>query len=84
MLKSSNLVLKKSENLHELHILVYYVVKKISNDFEKVMMHITTKAYLSHTCHCHLARDLHPYVGCAVPVAQNHLKIFWDFFESKL
>jgi hypothetical protein len=39
-------------------------------------MHITTKAYLSHTRHCHLARDLHPYVRCVVPVARNHLKFF--------
>jgi hypothetical protein len=56
--------------------MVYYVVKKISKDYEKLMMHITTKVYLSHTCHCHLARDLDPYVGCAVLFAQNHLKFF--------
>jgi hypothetical protein len=83
MLKSSNLV-KKSEILHQLHLLVYYVVKKISSDSEKVVMHVTTKAYLSHTRHCHLARDLHPYVRCVVPVAQNHLKLFWDAYGSKL
>jgi hypothetical protein len=50
--------------------------KKVSSDSEKVMMHIATKAYLSHTCHCQLARDPHPYVGCVVPVAQNHLNFF--------
>jgi hypothetical protein len=75
---------KKSENLHEIHLLVYHVVKKVSNDSEKVMMHIATKAYLSHTCHCHLARDPHPYVGCVVPVTWNHLKILWDSYGSKL
>jgi hypothetical protein len=83
MLRSSNLV-KKSEKLHELHLLVYYVVKKISNDSKKVVMHVTTKAYVSHTCHCHLARDLHSYVRCVVPVARNHLKLFWDAYGSKL
>jgi hypothetical protein len=65
-------------------LLVYCVVKKVLSDFEKVKMHIATKAYLSHTCHCHLARDLHPYVGFVVPVARNHLKFFWDSFASKL
>jgi hypothetical protein len=30
---------KKPENLHELLILVYYVVKRVSSDSKKVMMH---------------------------------------------
>jgi hypothetical protein len=76
MLKSSNIV-KKSENLHELHLLVYYVVKKISSDSKKVVMHVTTKAYVSHTRHCHLARDLHSYVRCVIRVARIHLKLFF-------
>jgi hypothetical protein len=46
-----------------------------------VMMHIATKAYLSHTCHCHLARDLHPYVGCVVPVTRNHLNFFGSLMD---
>jgi hypothetical protein len=70
------MLLKKSENLHELLLLVYYVVKKVSSDSEKMAMHITTKAYISHTWHCHLARDVHPYVRCIVPVTRNHLKLF--------
>jgi hypothetical protein len=47
------------------------------------IMHIATKAYVSHTCHRHLARNLHHYVGCVVPVARNHLKLFWDSYGSR-
>jgi hypothetical protein len=52
-----------------LYLLVYYVVKKISSDSEKVVMHFPTEAYMSHTCHCESARDVHPYVGRVVQVA---------------
>jgi hypothetical protein len=55
-----------------------YVVKNVSSDSEKVLMHSTTKACMSHTCDCHLARDVHPYVRCIAPVTRNHLKLFWD------
>jgi hypothetical protein len=62
-------LLKKSEILLELLLLGQYVVKKVSSDFEKVMMHFPTKAYMSHTCHCESPRDVHPYVGRVVQVA---------------
>jgi hypothetical protein len=55
---------------------VYFVVKKVLCDSKKVMMHIATKAYMTHTCHCHLARDVHPYVGCV----EQLLEIIWNFF----
>jgi hypothetical protein len=49
--------------------LVRYVVKKVSSDSEKVMMHFPTEAYTSHTGHCESPRDVHPYVGRVVQVA---------------
>jgi hypothetical protein len=55
--------------LLELLLLVRYVVKKVSSDSEKVMMHFPTEAYMSHTCQCESPRDVHPYVGCLVQVA---------------
>jgi hypothetical protein len=55
--------------LLELHLLVRYVVKKVSSDSEKVMMHFPTEAYMSHTCHCESPRDDHPSVGRVVQVA---------------
>jgi hypothetical protein len=58
--------------------LVRYVVKKVSSDSEKVMMHFPTKAYMSHTCHCESPRDAHPYVGRVVQVALNRVKLFLD------
>jgi hypothetical protein len=62
-------LLKKSEILLELLLLKRYVVKKVSSDSEKVMMHFPTEAYMSHTCHCESPRDVHPYVGRVVQVA---------------
>jgi hypothetical protein len=59
-------MLKKSEILLELLLLVQYVVKKVSCDSEKVMMHFPTEAYMSHTCHYESPRDVHPYVGRVV------------------
>jgi hypothetical protein len=44
-------LLKKSEILLELLLLVQYVVKKVSSDSEKVTMYFATEAYMSHTCH---------------------------------
>jgi hypothetical protein len=49
--------------------MVRYVVKNVSSDSEKVMMHFLTEAYMSHTCHCESPRDVHPYVGRVVQVA---------------
>jgi hypothetical protein len=62
-------MLKKSEILLELLFLVRYVVKKVSSDSEKVMMHLPTEPYMSHTCHRESPRDVHPYVGRVVQVA---------------
>jgi hypothetical protein len=62
-------LLKKSEILLELLLLVRYVVKKVSSVSEKVMMHFLTEAYMSDTCHCESPRDVHPYVGRVVQVA---------------
>jgi hypothetical protein len=53
------ILLKKSEILLELLLLVQFVVKN-------VMMHFPTEAYISHTCHCVSPRDVHPYVGRVV------------------
>jgi hypothetical protein len=62
-------LLKKSEILLELLLLVRYVVKKVSSVSEKVMTHFLTEAYMSDTFHCESTRDVHPYVGCVVQVA---------------
>jgi hypothetical protein len=39
------------------------MLKKVSIDSDKVVMHIPTKPYMSHTCLCHLARDVHHCVA---------------------
>jgi hypothetical protein len=52
-------LLKKSEILLELLLLEKYVVKNVSSDSEKVMMHFATEAYMSHTGHCESPRDVH-------------------------
>jgi hypothetical protein len=62
-------LLKKSEILLELLLLVQCVVKNVSSDSEKVMMHFPTEAYMSNTCHSESPRDVHPYVGRVVQVA---------------
>jgi hypothetical protein len=36
------------------------LTKKVPIASDKVVMHIPTKPYMSHTCPCHLARDVHP------------------------
>jgi hypothetical protein len=71
-------LLKKSEILLELLLLVRYVIKRVSSDSEKVMMHFPTKAYMSHTFHCESPRDVHPYVGHVVQVAWNRMILFFD------
>jgi hypothetical protein len=69
---------KKSKIFLELLLLVQYVVKNVSSDSEKVVMHFPTEAYMSHTRHCESLRDVHPYVGRVVQVSSNHVKLFLD------
>jgi hypothetical protein len=62
---------------------VYYVDKKVLIDSDEVVMHILKKPYMSRTCPCHLARDVHPCTDVHYQFLKI-IQIFWDDYGSKL